>query len=70
MATKLKVVEDVADIVLAPQVPEFEMAPTRKRHAAWTAPRHRKSNEVEEVEGPPVSSTQRDVTIRANPSRE
>lgn len=42
MATKLKVVEDVADIVPAPQVPEFDPAPTRKRHAGWTAEKQRK----------------------------
>jgi hypothetical protein len=42
MATKLKVIEDVADIVPAPQVPEFDIAPTRKRHAGWTADRQRK----------------------------
>lgn len=42
MATKLKVVEEVADIVPAPKVPDFEPAPTRKRHAGWTAERQRK----------------------------
>ena len=42
MATKLKVVEDVADIVPAPKVPEFDTAPTRKRNAGWTADRQRK----------------------------
>ena len=42
MATKLKIVEEVADIVPAPQVPEFDPAPTRKRHAGWTAERQRK----------------------------
>jgi hypothetical protein len=42
MSTKLKVVEDVADIVPAPKVPDFEPAPTRKRHAGWTAERQRK----------------------------
>ena len=42
MATKLKVVEDVADIVPAPTLPEFTPAPTRKRHAGWTAERQRK----------------------------
>ncbi len=42
MATKLKVVEDVADIVPAPKVPEFDIAPTRKRHAGWTAERQRR----------------------------
>jgi hypothetical protein len=42
MATKLKIIEDVADIVPAPQAPEFEPAPTRKRHAGWTAEKQRK----------------------------
>ena len=43
MATKLKIVEDIADIVPAPQLPpEFDLAPTRKRHAGWTAERQRK----------------------------
>ena len=56
MATKLKVVEQVADIVPAPQIPEsqgshgsttsvgldFDLAPTRKRRAGWTAERQRK----------------------------
>src|SRR6476619_1593440 len=42
MATKLKVVEQVADIVLAPTIPEFDLAPTRKRRAGWTAERQRK----------------------------
>ena len=42
MATKLKVVEDVADIVPAPQVPEFTAAPTRNRRAGWTAERQRR----------------------------
>jgi hypothetical protein len=56
MATKLKVVTDVADIVPAPKLPEsmaphdgatsagldFTPAPTRKRHAGWTAERQRK----------------------------
>ena len=42
MATKLKVVEDVADIVPAPQPPQFDIAPTRKQHAGWTAERQRK----------------------------
>jgi hypothetical protein len=37
MATKLKVVEQVADIVPAPQIPDFDPAPTRKRNAGWTA---------------------------------
>jgi hypothetical protein len=43
MATKLKIVEEVADIVPAPlPPPEFDIAPTRKRHAGWTAERQRK----------------------------
>lgn len=42
MATKLKVVEDVADIVPAPKAPDFDTAPTRKRHAGWTAERQRR----------------------------
>ena len=43
MATKLKVVTDHADIVPAPQsAPDFDIAPTRKRHAGWTADRQRR----------------------------
>ena len=42
MATKLKVVEDVADIVPAQKIPDFDIAPTRKRHAGWTADRQRR----------------------------
>lgn len=42
MATKLKIVEHVADIVPAPTVPDFEIAPTRKQHAGWTAERQRR----------------------------
>src|SRR5215213_8605545 len=42
MATKLKIIEDVADIVPAPTIPEFDIAPTRKRHAGWTAEKQRK----------------------------
>jgi hypothetical protein len=42
MATKLKIVEDHADIVPAPTLPEFDAAPTRKRHAGWTAERQRR----------------------------
>lgn len=41
MATKLKIVDEVADIVSAPSVPDFDIAPTRKRHAGWTAERQR-----------------------------
>jgi len=42
MATKLKVVSEVADIVPAPQVPDFDPAPTRNQHSGWTAERQRK----------------------------
>ena len=42
MATKLKVVEDVADIVAPPQVPDFDPVPTRNKHSGWTAERQRK----------------------------
>jgi hypothetical protein len=42
MATKLKVIEDHADIVPAPTPPEFTPAPTRKQHAGWTAERQRR----------------------------
>jgi hypothetical protein len=42
MATKLKIIEDVADIVPAPTLPEFTPAPTRKRKAGWTAERQRR----------------------------
>jgi hypothetical protein len=42
MATKLKVVEQVADIVPAPTIPDFEIAPTRNQHSGWTAERQRK----------------------------
>jgi hypothetical protein len=42
MATKLKVVEDHADIVPAPTLPEFTPAPTRKQRAGWTAERQRR----------------------------
>jgi hypothetical protein len=42
MATKLKVVEQVADIVPAPQIPDFEIAPTRNKLSGWTAERQRK----------------------------
>jgi hypothetical protein len=42
MAAKLKIIEDVADIVPAPSAPDFDIAPTRKRHAGWTAERQRK----------------------------
>ena len=43
MATKLKVVKEAADIVPPPEpAPEFTPAPTRNRHAGWTAERQRK----------------------------
>ena len=42
LATKLKVVDDVADIVPAPAPPEFDLAPTRNQHSGWTAERERK----------------------------
>jgi hypothetical protein len=42
MATKLKIITDHADIVPAPTPPEFDIAPTRKRHAGWTADRQRR----------------------------
>jgi hypothetical protein len=42
MSRKLKIVQNDADIVPAPQVPDFTPAPTRKRHAGWTAERQRK----------------------------
>src|SRR5436309_12769577 len=42
MATKLKIIEDVADIVPAPTIPDFETAPTRNHHSGWTAERQRK----------------------------
>jgi hypothetical protein len=42
MAPKLKVITDHADIVSAPRVPDFDIAPTGKRHAGWTAERQRK----------------------------
>jgi hypothetical protein len=42
VATKLKIVEEVADIVAPPQVDDFTPAPTRKSHAGWTAERQRR----------------------------
>jgi hypothetical protein len=45
MATKLKIIEEVADSEPAPTLPEFDIAPTRKRHAGWTAERQRRSIE-------------------------
>jgi hypothetical protein len=41
MATKLKIVEEAADIVPAPTIPDFTPAPSRKRRAGWTAERQR-----------------------------
>ena len=42
MATKLKIVEQHADIVPEPELPDFTPAPTRKKHSGWTAERQRK----------------------------
>lgn len=42
MATKLKVVDEVADILPVPEPPQFDIAPTRKQHSGWTAERQRK----------------------------
>ena len=42
MATRLKIVEDEADIVAPPTIPQFTPAATRKRHAGWTAERQRR----------------------------
>lgn len=42
MATKLKIIEDVADIVPAPTPPAFTAAPARKRSTGWTADRQRR----------------------------
>ncbi len=42
MARNLKIVEQDADIVPAPQVTDFTPAPTRKKHSGWTAERQRK----------------------------
>ena len=42
MATKLKIIEDVADIVPARNIPDFTPAPTRKQKVGWTAERQRK----------------------------
>jgi len=42
MATRLKVITDHADIVPAPTPPDFDIAPTRKRHAGWTADKQRR----------------------------
>jgi hypothetical protein len=42
MAAKLKIIEDVADLVPAPALPDFTPAPTRKRRAGWTARKQRK----------------------------
>ena len=41
MATKLKIIDDVADIVPPPQIPEFVPVPTRKHRVGWTAERQR-----------------------------
>src|SRR5438309_129567 len=42
MATKIKIIKDVADIVPAPNIPDFTPAPTRKQKVGWTADRQRK----------------------------
>src|SRR4051794_21996880 len=42
MATKLKVIEAIPDIVPAPTIPDFDPAPTRNQKAGWTAERQRK----------------------------
>ena len=42
MATKLKIVDEVADVVPAPTPPQFEIAPTRNQHSGWTAERQRR----------------------------
>ena len=42
MATKLKVITDHAEVVPAPELPDFTPAPTRKRRVGWTAERQRK----------------------------
>ena len=40
--SRLKIAEDHADIVPAPQIPDFDLAPTRNRNAGWTAERQRR----------------------------
>lgn len=42
MATKLKVVEELAEIIPPAEPPTFDIAPTRNRHTGWTAERQRK----------------------------
>jgi hypothetical protein len=43
MATKLKIIEDHADVAAPrPTPPDFTPAPTRKRRAGWTAERQRR----------------------------
>jgi hypothetical protein len=42
MATRLKVVTETSEAVAAPTPPDFDIAPTRKRHAGWTAEKQRK----------------------------
>ena len=42
MATKLKIIDQSTDVVPAPEPPQFVPAPTRNRHAGWTAERQRK----------------------------
>ena len=42
MATKLKIVDEVADIVPALEPPQFDIAPTRNTQSGWTAERQRR----------------------------
>ena len=41
MSRTLKIVQNDADLVPAPALPDFTPAPTRKRNAGWTAERQR-----------------------------
>lgn len=42
MATKLKIIDQSVEIAPTPEPPKFVPAPTRNRHAGWTADRQRK----------------------------
>ena len=42
MAIKLKIIDETTDIVPAPEPAQFTPAPTRNRHAGWTAERQRR----------------------------
>lgn len=42
MATKLKIVDEVADIVPPPAPIDFDIATTRNRHSGWTAEKQRR----------------------------